>query len=227
MNDSTYVRWGGLAAVAVGLCSLLYGVLYITLVVYGPKLDPAASLISFGVQSTNFLLALGGLLAFVAVIAIFQRLRGTSEAWARLALWFGMFGALLSALHGWSDLIGNPTLADAFNQGEASKAAATLIANLPSATDPRGVGTFGLTGLFVLVVGLLLYRTEGMPRRLAYVALASSLLLGLIFLGTVAYAGGLGVAAAQYLFLVAGPLQLVVAGPLFYIWIGIILRRTP
>jgi hypothetical protein len=227
MSDSTFVRWGGLAAIGVGLCSLLYGVLYITLVVFGPKLDPAASLVSFGVQSTNFLMALGGLLAFAAVIAIFQRLRGTSEAWARLALWLGMFGALLSALHGWSDLIGNPTLADAFNQGDASKAAATLIANLPSTVDPRGVGTFGLTGLFVLIIGLLLYRTEGMPRRLAYVALISSLLLGLTFLGTVAYASGLGIALARYLFLVAGPLQTVIAGPLFYAWIGIILRRTP
>jgi hypothetical protein len=227
MNDSTYVRWGSLAAIAVGLCSFLYGVLYIVLVVYGPKLDPADSMVSFGVQSTNFLLALGGLLGFVAVIAIFQRLRATSEAWARLALWFGMFGALLSALHGWSALIGNPTLADAFNQGEASKAAATLIANLPSATDPRGVGTFGLTGLFVLVVGLLMYRTEGMPRRLAYVALVSALLLELTFVGTVAYASGLGIAVARYLFTVAGPLQAVVAGPLFYIWIGTILRRTP
>jgi hypothetical protein len=224
MNDTTLMRWGGLAAIGVGLASLLYGLAYVILVVLGPRLDTSASLTSFGIQITNLLLALSGVLSLIAVVAIFQRVRGVSEAWARLALWFGMFGALLGGLHGWSDLVRNPILARALGQAD-SVAAANLLANLPSAVDPRGVGTFGLTGLFILVTGLLLYRVEGIPRRLAGVALASALLLGVTFVGTVLYASGDGLAPARYLFLVAGPLEAIIVGPLFYIWLGVLLRR--
>jgi len=61
MTDSSLQRWGGLATIGVGICSLLYGALYVVLVVFGPKMDPATSLTSFGIQITNLLLALSGL----------------------------------------------------------------------------------------------------------------------------------------------------------------------
>ena len=56
VNDSSFIRMGGLAAIGVGLCSLLYGLLYVGLVVLGPKMDPLPSLTSFGIQITNLLL---------------------------------------------------------------------------------------------------------------------------------------------------------------------------
>jgi hypothetical protein len=49
------------------------------------------------------LLALSGLLGLFTVITIFQRVSSVNEGWARIALWFGMFGALLGGLHGWSN----------------------------------------------------------------------------------------------------------------------------
>lgn len=225
MPDSSLQRWGGLATIGVGICSLLYGVLYVVLVVFGPKMDPATSLTSFGVQITNLLLALSGLLSLVAVVTIFQKIRGVSEGWARLALWFGMFGGLLSGLHGWHDLIANPILAQAFSQPDTA-GAANLVANLPAVVDPRGVGTFGLTCVFFFILGMQLQHVEGIPQRLAQLALLGSLLLGLIFIGTVFYDGGLGIAPARYLFLVAGPLQSIIVGPVVYIWLGSILQRT-
>src|SRR5689334_2723517 len=176
MTDTSLQRWGGLATIGVGICSLLYGVLYVVLVVFGPKLDPATSLTSFGIQITNLLLALSGLLSLIAVVTIFQKIRGVSEGWARLALWFGMFGALLGGLHGWSDLVHNPILAQAFGQPDTA-GAANLIANLPSQVDPRGVGTFGLTGVFFFILGMQLYRVQGVPQRLAQLAILGSVLL--------------------------------------------------
>src|SRR5579864_3896944 len=166
MNDTSFQRWGSLAVIGVGLCSLLYGLLYVDLIVLGPHLDPAASLVSFGVQSTNFLLALSGLLGLIAVVTIFQWVRKVNEDWARLALWFGMFGALLSGLHGWSDLVRNPILAQALEYAD-SASAATLLVNLPSPIDPRGLGTFGLTGVFFLILGQLLNHAASIPHRLS------------------------------------------------------------
>jgi hypothetical protein len=225
MNDESLQRWGGLATIGVGLCSLLYGILYTVFIFLGPRTDTATSLTSFGIQITNLLLALSGLLSLIAIVTIFQKVRSASEGWARLALWFGMFGALLGGLHGWYDLMRSPTLASAFASTD-TKAAANLIASLPSQVDPRGVGTFGLTGVFFLILGLLLNRVEGIPQRLAQLALLGAVLLVLIFIGTVLYASGDGIPAARYLFLVPGPLQSIIVGPIVYIWLGSILRRT-
>jgi hypothetical protein len=47
MNNSSLMRWGGLASIGVGLCSLLYGVLYVLLVVPN-KVDTATSLVPSG-----------------------------------------------------------------------------------------------------------------------------------------------------------------------------------
>jgi hypothetical protein len=225
LNDSSFMRWGGLAAIGAGIASLLYGLASV-LIFISPRVDTTIALMSPGVQIGNLLLALGSLLSMAAIVAIFQRVRGVSENWARLALWLGMFGALSGLQHGWSDFVRNPILARALGPTSSSAIAASLIDSLPSPVDARGVGTFGLTGLALLIVGLLLLQTEGIPQRLAQVALAASALLGVLFLGTVLYANGLGIPQARFLIFVAGPLYAIVAGPAFFIWFGTLLRRT-
>ncbi len=224
MDDSSFLRWGGWATIGVGICSLLYGVAFVAQVALAPKMAPVTALTSFGVQSMNALLALGGLLGLVAVVAIFQYVKGVSEGWARLALWLGMLGSLLRLLHGWLDLVNNPVLAQAFGSTSTAGAAA-LYTTLPSLVDPRGLGTFGLSALSLLIFAGLLYQTQGIPRRLVLLAQVSTLLLGLIFIGTALYANGDGLAAARYLFLIPGPLQAILIAPWFNLWLGNILRR--
>lgn len=224
MQNSSLIRWGGLAAIGVGLCSLLYGVLYVALIVLGPKMLPPESLLTFGAQSTSLLLGLSGLLGLVATVAFFEKLRAAGEGWARLALWFGMFSALLGGLHGWSDFVRNPALARLYEQPNLASVADTIIA-LPSPIDPRGIGTFGLAGLGMLVLGSLIARTPDLPRNLANVARFGAVLLLLIFIGTVLWSDGYGLAFARYLFLVPGPIQSIIVGPLFYIWFGLRLRQ--
>jgi hypothetical protein len=189
-----------------------------------PKVDTATSLVSSGIQITNLLLALSGLFGLFAVITIFQRVSTGNEGWARVALWFGMFGALLGGLHGWSDLVRNPILAAAFGQTDSAPAA-NLLANLPSSVDPRGIGTFAFTGVFFLVLAGLLRSVNGIPGRLASATMLGGVLLEIIFIGTVLYSGGDGIAVARYLFLVAGPIQSVIVGPIVYIWLGMLLRQ--
>ena len=122
-------------------------------------------------------------------------------------------------------LVRNPILAAAFGSPDSAPAA-NLIANLPSTVDPRGIGTFGFAGVFFLVLGMLLRDVNGIPRRLADLTLLGGVLLEIIFIGTVLYAGGLGIAPARYLFLVAGPIQSVIVGPIVYIWLGMLLRKN-
>jgi hypothetical protein len=50
-------------------------------------------------------------------------------------------------------------------------------AGLPNGLDPRGLGTFALTGLALLVFSLLALRGGGLPRRLAFLAIVAAALL--------------------------------------------------
>jgi hypothetical protein len=219
MSESSFTRWGGRALIGVGVCSLLYGALYVGLIVLADPKPPAEFAISFGAQSTNLLLALSGLFGIVGNVALFERLRKVSEGWARATLWLGAIAALLGGLHGWFAFVQNPVLAQLYSSSDTS-AAARVIGDLPSVIDPRGLGTFGLAGLSLLIVSQLLPRVDGLPRRLASLALLAAALLGLIFLGTVLWAGGSGPAFARFLFLVPGPIQSIIVGPIFYIWLG-------
>ncbi|MBX3084156.1 MAG: DUF4386 family protein [Anaerolineae bacterium] len=225
MNDQTFKQWGGLAVIIVGVCSLLYGLLYVALIVLPGAKPPTEALTSFGTQCTNLLLAASGIFGIVASVAIFERLRLVNEGWARAALWLGVIGAVLGGLHGWYDFVRNPILAQLYAD-PATASVSTVVGSLPSSIDPRGLGTFGLTGLSILIISQLIYQAESLPKRLGAVAQISSALLGLIFLGTVLWADGTGPAFARYLFLIPGPLQAIVVGPLYYIWFGSLLRRN-
>ena len=224
MTDQSFKQWGRLSVIIVGLCSLLYGVLYVALIVLPGAKPPAEVLTSFSTQITNLLLAASGIFGIVASVAIFERLRKVSEGWARVALWLGVIGAVMGGLHGWSDVVRNPVLAQ-FYADPTTASVSTVVGSLPSTVDPRGIGTFGLTGLSILIISQLIYRADGLPRRLGMIALLSSALLGLIFLGTVLWADGTGPNFARYLFLIPGPIQAIIVGPLYYIWFGMLLRR--
>jgi hypothetical protein len=113
----------------------------------------------------------GGLVSTAAFTAVYERLRGADAA---LALWgyvIALVGAFGAALHGGYDLanLANPP--------------ASLAADLPSSVDPRGLGTFALTGVALAVTGVLILRGGPLPHALAYVAFLSAALLVFVYIG--------------------------------------------
>jgi hypothetical protein len=93
---------------------------------------------------------------------------------------------------------------------------ASLPADAPNAIDPRGLLTFGVTGLALLLIGVLVGEGRGW---LAY--LAGALLV-------VVYLARLIVLSPTSL-VVLGPAALAgfIVNPAFYIWLGLWLRRRP
>jgi hypothetical protein len=87
--------------------------------------------------------------------------------------------------------------------------------------DPRGLLTFGLTGLGLVVLSTLIRRRSGLPTGLGTLGIALGLLLVLVYLGRLfivdpnepVLLGGAGLAS-------------VVAHPAFFLWLGRTLRRT-
>ena len=156
----------------------------------------------------DLLLLTGGLLSTAVFTALFERLRATDEA---LALWgyvlalAGAFGSMLHAGYDLANLVKPP---------------ASLASDVPSATDPRGLGTFALTGLALSVTGCLILRSRQLPVLLGYLAFLAAALLVFVYVGRLVIldpnSPGLHAAAV-----IAG----FVVNPLFYLWLGLELWR--
>ena len=82
--------------------------------------------------------------------------------------------------------------------------------------DPHGWLTFGGVGLWLLVVNLLALRRNIWPKPLAYVGVASAIAGWFV---------AIGLFLSVEIFVTIGTAAVIV-GPIWYIWAGLVLRRT-
>ena len=187
MTDARFRRTASWCAFGIAALSVLYAVVFLGFV----RTDAANTTAS---ALANGLIGLSGILATFAVIAVGDRVDGAAGRWLRVV---GVGWALLSAAHGVSAAISDA-------QGLATSAI--------SATDPRGLATFGLAGLWSIVLGLAIRSGTSFPRTLGTIALVNGVDLVVLFLATATGAGTL--------ILVTGGLASVILGPLQWAWIG-------
>lgn len=166
-----------------------------------------------GLLSSLFLL-LSGLLVTTTVIALYQRFRETEAAFALWALMLGLIGSLGAAIHGGYDL-GNT-----INPPAIGADLAAALSTLPSQIDPRGLTTFGIMGMALFVFTSLMSRTAEFPKGLVYLGYVFAILFIILYL------------ARLIVFDPTNPLLLIpvlvtgfVVNPIWYIWLGIVLRR--
>ena len=129
---------------------------------------------------------------------------GTYLVWV---LGIGIAGAFAAVLHGGYDL------ANVLHPPGGTS-------NLPSAVDPRGLGTFGLTGIALLGFSLLM-RGTSMPSGLRNLGLLSGGLLILVYLARL-------IILSPTNPLVLGPAAIegFIVNPLWYVWLGVVLNRA-
>jgi len=187
MADAMFRRTASWCAFGIAALSLLYAGVYLGLV----RPDPTNATAS---AFANGFIGLSGILATFTVIAAGDRVGGAAGRWLRVV---GVGWALLSAAHG------------VFS---AVSAAQGLPTGDISATDPRGLATFGLAGLWSMVLGLAIRSGTSFPRGLGIVTLLNGVDLLVLFLATATGAGTL--------VLVTGGLASVILGPLQWVWIG-------
>src|SRR5206468_12064932 len=92
----------------------------------------------------TFLLFAGGVVVMAVLIALYGRLRDVDPAFAMLALALGLVAAAGSSIHGAYDLA---------NFVKHPVGAPAGLGNLPNPVDPRGLMTFAVSGLSILVAG--------------------------------------------------------------------------
>jgi hypothetical protein len=194
VSEPTFKRVASWSSYAIAALSIVYAVVYLGLV----RPDPANSSAS---AIANGLIGLSGVLATFVVIAVGDRVGGSAGRWLGVV---GVGWALLSAVHGTFS-----GLADA--QG------IDITGMRPdfAPTDPRGFATFGLAGLWSIVLGAAIASGGAFPRTLGTVALINGVDLIVLFLAT---AAGIGP-----LVLVTGGLAAVILGPIQWVLIGRVL----
>jgi len=190
----------------LGLAGFAYSVASIGLVVSGAAPDPGRLLAALA-------LPVGASLTVVTFAGVYRILLDSAGGLALLALLLGVTGSFGAAVHGGYDLAiaTHPPSGDLGAAGE-----------LPHPIDPpRGLLTFGVTGIGTLVVAWLIGRHPAFPRALGYLGYLAGTLLVAIYLGRL-----LIVTATDPL--VAGPAILTgfLVAPAWYLWLGIVLRRA-
>jgi hypothetical protein len=151
---TSFDRFAGWASILAGVAGIGYALAFVVL-----RNGPLAA---------DFL-TLAPLLAVAGLVAVFERVRAIDSGYATLALALGAFGSLAASTHGVYDL------ANVLH-------APAAIPDLPSAVDPRGYGTFALTGLAVLLLSGLAGRSAELPRWVSPLGLALGIFLVLTFL---------------------------------------------
>lgn len=194
MGDPGLQREAGVAAVAVAVGNLAYSFSFVVVSRVSPR--PGATL------SAIFLLV-GGLLTVLVLAGVYDRFRNTRPTLALLAVVLGTAGGLGAAIHGGYDLANliHPPSSPA--------------PNTANPVDPRGLLTFGVTGLAVLVLARLL---DGGLRLMGQVA---AVLLVLVYLARL-----IVLSSSSPLVLLPAALAGFVATPVFFAWLGSWLLRT-
>lgn len=202
MNNLAYNKFGGLMAILAGIAGFLYSLSFIIVARSSPQLG--------GTLSALFLLA-GGLLSSAALIALYKQLEATDAAFALWALVLGVVSALGAAVHGGYDL------ANALNPPATN---VPSLADLPNQVDPRGLLTFAAAGLGVLVFSWLIARSKTMPQNFVYLGYLLGVLLIIIYLGRLIILD-----ATSLVIVIPALLTGFIINPLWYLWLGVQLRR--
>lgn len=151
-------RQARFAAYAGAIGGMLYGVAFVLL-----DNDIAAAI----------LLMLGGLASTIILFHLGTTLFSVNEPVARWALVIGMVSTTLTVVHAGYDLAKRLHPPDTPG----------LLLGYPSSVDPRGLATFGLTGLAYLTLSTLMSRSDSYSKRLARLGQALGVIMIVIYLG--------------------------------------------
>jgi hypothetical protein len=193
MNTS-FEKFAAWSAILGGLSGFLYSVSFIVL--------------QSNLLSALFLM-LGGLFSTAAVTALYQRLRETESGFALLGLLLTLSAALGSAIHGGYDL------------ANALHPPASPNLDLPNPIDPRGLLTFGVSGLGLFLFARLMGQDHRFPNGLAYLGYVSAALMVVLYLGRLII-----LEATNPVIVIPALLEGFIVNPLWYIWLGLVFLRS-
>lgn len=200
MKGYSFEKFAGIYAVLAGIAGFLYALSFIII----SRTEPEG-----GAFLSALFLLMQGIFISAAIVAVYNRVRSTEEGFALWALILGAIGALGMFAHGGFDL------ANAINPPAQLGPG---FANLPSQIDPRGLLTFGIGGLSLLVNSWLSEKSRQFPKNLARLGYFSAALLVILYLGRLTI-----LSPASPVILWSAIVNGFLVGPIWYIWLGSVL----
>src|SRR5262245_3492189 len=137
MRSQSFDKFTGVCAILTGIAILLYAISFVIIDRSNPDL---------GAKLSALFLLLNGLLATVPIVALFYRFQESDAPFAMWAMLLGIAGALGAAVHGGYDL------ANAINPPAVAPEVTNAMLILPNQIDPRGLLTFGVSGIALFVI---------------------------------------------------------------------------
>lgn len=204
-QGAAFLRVAGSAAVAAGIVGFVYSVAFIGLVLL--EAAPEA-----GALVSSLALLVGAVLSIVAFAGLYRLLLETDSGFALVTLLLGATGAIGAAIHGGYDL----AVAIHPPAGELG-----ALADLPHPIDPRGLLTFGVTGVAVLIGSWLIARSRLLSVGIARLGYLAGVLLVVIYLGRLII-----LTPTDPLVAIPAALAGLVVSPAWYVSLGLALRRA-
>ncbi|HSM57655.1 MAG TPA: hypothetical protein VK879_15995 [Candidatus Sulfomarinibacteraceae bacterium] len=223
MEGRSVSKLGGTCAILVGISYVFVGIFH-TLspmehrISSGPELFLPAIASGFSFSTlVGWSFALGALCALAAIPAIADQFRELDHEWIDWMRNLALLGYAITAVNEFTIFVSWPSIATAYVEGEAAIRAA-LAAQPLLPLDPQGWLLYGAVGAFVFVVSFLALRSEALPKPLSYIGLAAGMMFWLALLGFIL--------DSETLISIGAGLGAVILVPIWYIWVGLRLRRT-
>jgi len=225
MRDTSVAKLGGLCSILVGLSYLAIG---ITFLLMPGEQQPGGTASaddffkSVAQNSTMLVLycwafAVGGLAAVAAVPAISELVSSANEGWVRWTSTLAIIGYVVLAVEYLVLQDEVPRMAAGYLQSDASARAAIGVVGSLNLNSGGWIG-FGTVGLWLTVVNWLALRRGQWPKVLAVLGLILGIGNGLVIAGFI-----LG---SPILILIAAGLGAIILAPIWFIWMGVRLRRA-
>ena len=226
MENNNIQKLGGTCAILLGISYLIIGLTYLLL----PETQKGGTLLH---ESETFLLSLSqsptlitihhlvsglsALLGIAVVMGVLNFAHTLNEGWVRWMSYLGYLGFGVTAVDHFRILSIEPIRAERFVGGDLSTQSIIKTTNFFVSIDPHMWLSFGLVGVWVLVISWLLLRKKVLSRLFGYIGIAIFVLYFLVELGTVF--------KNELLISVSAGLGAIILAPIWYIWLGIIFRK--
>lgn len=221
MNKSL-AKVGGTCSILLGVSYVVVGVAYVLTPAeqFSWTIEKFAPSYAENPNAYTLLLwacGLGALIALGAVPAISAFVEEENEGWVRWMRNLAYLGFGVAALEFFRLLVIMPARAEAYQAGDAATKAAIVATDSLVPLDPYAWLIFGCVGLWLLVVGIVALRRSVLPKALACLGIAGAILYWVYVAGVTLKVPALA--------LVGAGLGASIIAPIWYVWVGVIIRR--
>ncbi|MEO3777222.1 DUF4386 family protein [Micromonospora sp. B11E3] len=223
MDDNRMNRLGGTCAILVGVSYVVVTTFFVLdptqFIPHENKDELWRALAADGTPRVLYYwgYALGAVFAFGAIPAIADLVRERHEGWVRWTTGLAYLSFGVTAVETFRLVTATPLWAGDYAGGDPTVQTAIVTTDLLLRLDPATWLRFGALGPWFLVVNILALRHGLLRRPLAYLGIALGVLTSTTAVGV---AFGIGP-----MVLVSAILGGALAAPIWFIWVGLVLRR--